>query len=278
MRSNKTNNYARYTKEADLGGLELLQAQYQDQIFSRHIHEGYCIGVIDSGVQRFYRSGVNHLAAKDSIILVNADQVHDGHTATEYGWSYRAMYPVPDMLAEVSVEHEGRKKNIPWFSESVIDDPLMSQQLRYLFHFLAHSNDSLSRETLYFSTLSALIRQHGQKEHALLSLGNEHRAVDLIREYIDAHCSENISLKQLAQRVHLSPFYLARLFNKRVGLPPHAYQNQRRILKAKSLIHQGLRLTDIAIECGFTDQSHLNRHFKKSLGISPGAYQKMVMN
>uniref|UniRef100_UPI0015C64124 AraC family ligand binding domain-containing protein n=2 Tax=Gammaproteobacteria TaxID=1236 RepID=UPI0015C64124 len=57
-----------------LGGLEALQASFTRQNFSRHSHEGYTIGLIDCGAQKFYRSGSNHIAPKNSIILVNADQ------------------------------------------------------------------------------------------------------------------------------------------------------------------------------------------------------------
>ena len=74
----------------------------------------------------------------------------------------------------------------------------------------------------------------------------------------------------------MSPFYLARLFHKVVGLPPHAYQVQRRINHAKRLIRLGVKLSDVAVDCGFTDQSHLSRNFKSALGATPGAYQRMV--
>lgn len=272
----KLENKALYSYADDLGDLELLYARYQNQNFSRHVHEGYCIGVIESGAQRFYRSGENHIAAQDSIIFVNADQVHDGHTATVEGWSYRAMYPLPEMLADVAVELQGRRRDATWFTDSVVSDPYMASRLRQLFSLLQHSDNSLQRETLYLSTMSELLCRHGKKHNSLLELGNESLAVGRVRDYLDSHFSENISMKQLADLVNLSPFYLARLFQKAVGLPPHAYQVQRRIQKAKELIRHGVKLSEVAFDCGFTDQSHLSRHFKKSLGLAPGAYQRMT--
>ena len=86
----------------DLGGLEVLQATYRRQTFSRHSHEGFCVGVIDDGAQRFYRTGGEHVAPLGSIILVNADDIHTGSSATEEGWSYQAMYPTPELLAFLS--------------------------------------------------------------------------------------------------------------------------------------------------------------------------------
>ena len=273
-------NTANYSYAHDLGGLELLHASYESQCFSRHVHEGFCIGVIETGAQRFYCSGENHLAAKDSIIFVNSDQVHDGHKATDFGWSYRAMYPLPEKLSEISCElknsYGGSHDRLPWFADAVVRDPLMSTKLRQLFQLLEQSDNQLERESLYLNTIIELVFRHGRQRNALLDLGKEPSAVQRVRDYIDAHFEQNISIQTLADLVQLSPFYLTRLFHKTVGLPPHAYQIQRRLFKAKRLIILGVKLSDVAVDCGFTDQSHLNRHFKKSFVVAPGAFQRMV--
>ena len=64
-------------------GIEIINAAYKAQAFSRHVHEAYTIGVIEQGAQRFYRSGDVHIAETDSIILVNADDVHTGDLGNE---------------------------------------------------------------------------------------------------------------------------------------------------------------------------------------------------
>lgn len=272
----KQKNQALYTHAKDLGGLELLNAKYKNQCFTRHVHEGYCIGVIDSGAQHFYRSGETHFAPKDSIILVNADQVHDGYDATDYGWSYQAIYPPPEMLAKAHREFQGEQEDAPWFSESVVYDPYLAEKLRGLYYLIQNSNNSLLRETIFLSTMLAVIYRHSTHHKPLLALKNESKAVNQVREYLNTYYAENISIKQLADLVQLGPFYLARMFNKAVGLPPHAYQIQRRVHQAKRLMHLNMKLTDVAMACGFTDQSHLTRHFKRSLGVTPGAYQRMI--
>lgn len=277
---NKPTNQVHYSYADDLGGLELLDAQFNDHTFSRHVHEGYCINIIESGAQRFYRSGANHVASQNSIVLVNADQVHDGHKAAENGWSYRAMYPTPDLLGDVSLELDGAKSDAPWFSQAVVCDAFMVNKLRELFTLLNQSSNLLERETFYLSTMLQLISRHAKQTKPLLKLASEPRVVKHMREFLDEHYVENISMQSLANSAELSPFYLARLFNKEVGLPPHAYQVQRRIQKAKQLLqsHQSNKLSDVATDCGFSDQSHLNRHFKRALGVTPGAYQRSCEN
>ncbi len=273
---NKPTNQVRYSSANDLGGLELLDAQFHNHTFSRHVHEGYCINVIESGAQRFYRSGVNHLAPQNSIVLVNADQVHDGSKAVESGWSYRAMYPTPELLSDVSLELQGAKRDAPWFPQAVVSDAFMANKLRELFSVLSQSRNTLERETLYLCTMLQLLSRHAKQAKPLLALTNEPQFVRRMREYLDEHFAENISMQSLADSAELSPFYLARLFTKTVGLPPHAYQVQRRIRKAKQLLrcNSGYKLSDVATDCGFSDQSHLNRHFKRALGVTPGIYQR----
>ena len=62
----------------ELGGLEVLKAQYQHKEFSKHVHEGYCINLIENGAQAFYHSGNMHVAPQGDIVLVNPDEVHTG--------------------------------------------------------------------------------------------------------------------------------------------------------------------------------------------------------
>ena len=67
-----------------------------------------------------------------------------------------------------------------------------------------------------------------------------------------------------------------RAFRKEVGLSPHAYLNQLRLLEARRLIAQGRAPADVATQVGFYDQSHLIRHFKRVYGITPGQYAAAV--
>ncbi|MFW1812960.1 helix-turn-helix transcriptional regulator, partial [Acinetobacter ursingii] len=63
-----------------------------------------------------------------------------------------------------------------------------------------------------------------------------------------------------------------RQFKKYVGLPPHAWLVQARLQKARQLLKQGDQIAMVAQQCGFSDQSHFNRHFKKAMGVTPTQY------
>ena len=265
---------ARYQLADELGGIEILNARYQQQNFSRHSHEGYTIGVIESGAQQFYRTGGNHIAPQDSIILVNADEVHTGCSASEGGWSYQAMYPTPEQFEQLSQDLGIKQQGAPYFSQAVVQDSVVAGSLRATLALLANSSNRLQRESMVYASLSLLMTRHAKTRPAITSAFNERNHLRLVKQFLDEQPQANVSLSELAKLVNLSPCYLVKQFVKRYGLPPHAYQIQARLRLAKQLLRQGNKQLDVALDCGFHDQSHFSRHFKRALGVSPGRYAK----
>lgn len=82
-----------------------------------------------------------------------------------------------------------------------------------------------------------------------------------------------VRLDKLAQAAGLSKFHLCRQFSATFGLSPNRYQRQLRLLQAKGLLSKGGDLAEIAIACGFADQSHLGRAFKSTYGVTPRGYR-----
>jgi AraC-like DNA-binding protein len=93
------------------------------------------------------------------------------------------------------------------------------------------------------------------------------------RDYLEAHFSENVSLALLSRVAGLSSFHLNRAFRIAYGLPPHAFQTQLRITRARKLLREGWSPSAAASEAGFADQSHLHRHFKRVVGVTPAVFR-----
>jgi AraC-like DNA-binding protein len=94
------------------------------------------------------------------------------------------------------------------------------------------------------------------------------RAIELLRERL----VEAVTLDALADHAGIDKFHLCRAFRAQVGLPPHAYLTRLRIMRAKELLAAGVRPSEIAPRVGLYDQSQLNRHFRRIVGTTPGAY------
>jgi AraC family transcriptional regulator len=94
-------------------------------------------------------------------------------------------------------------------------------------------------------------------------------------EYIEAHLDGDPSIAQLADECELSVGHFARAFRRSLGVPPHRWLIQRRVELAKKLLTHGkLSIADIALACGFVDQSHLSRVFAKHVGLTPGRWHR----
>ena len=96
----------------------------------------------------------------------------------------------------------------------------------------------------------------------------------LLDELVDA--DTNPTVTDLAARVGLSPAYLSRACARYAGLPPHQLMMQRRLRQAQTFLADGMTPADAAHLAGFYDQSHLNREFRRGVGVTPTRYQAAV--
>jgi AraC-like DNA-binding protein len=102
-------------------------------------------------------------------------------------------------------------------------------------------------------------------------------AMRRMRDYIDAHLSDSIELVELAEIAGLSIFHFARQFKHSEGVTPHHYLVSRRVERAKELLAETSHsLSEIAFAVGFADQSHLARHFRQIVRMTPGEFRRSL--
>jgi AraC family transcriptional regulator len=97
------------------------------------------------------------------------------------------------------------------------------------------------------------------------------RAQDILRGNLDG----SVPIKEVARECRLSVSHFSRAFRRTVGVAPHNWLLTRRVELAKEKLRDGrFSLLDVALACGFADQSHLTRVFTRMVGISPGAWRR----
>ncbi|BCM92685.1 virulence regulon transcriptional activator VirF [Abditibacteriota bacterium] len=129
-------------------------------------------------------------------------------------------------------------------------------------------------DSLSTALASRLLKNYGvQRPKSESEAHLSPRSWKAVRNFIEEHLDQNIGLEELAQVAGLSSYYFARCFKATVGLSPHQYIIERRIERARHLLsNSSLSIAHIALQCGFSDQSHLTRHMKRLMGVTPAAF------
>ncbi|MDJ0874652.1 MAG: AraC family transcriptional regulator [Desulfobacterales bacterium] len=258
-------------------GLELMRATYVTQRFPRHSHDGFAVGVIEDGALGFYYRGANVVASPGAINLANPDEPHTGHAADASGWTYRMYYMSPDLLQQVADLISDRPVGFPFFQEGVLHDPQLAGSLRGLHADWEEKRvGRLEAQSRFMEMLVRLIRRHADAPPRSRPVGCENGAVERAREYLEDCYGEDLSIQELAAVAGLSPYHFIRVFGRQTGLPPHTYLTQIRVRRVRAMLRDGLSVAEAAYAAGFSDQSHLTRHFKRLTGITPGKYRRIV--
>ena len=273
MSQRSTKEIAKYWSPAGIDGIECLHGNYFSFSFAPHFHSDYAIGVVERGANVFDCGNKTETASLGDVVLLNPEQVHTGHALDEStGMSIRMLFVDPYVLGNVRRSMHEASTQSPLFAAAVVHDEAAAARLAALHRAFESSGSVLKQECLLLSAMAHLLMRHSGSTASDHAIGNENASVRRVCDYIAENAFETIKLDDLAAVAHLSPFHLLRVFHKATGLPPHAYQTQVRIHRAKRLLRQRSSITQVALATGFFDQAHFSRQFKRYVGITPGQF------
>jgi AraC-like DNA-binding protein len=155
------------------------------------------------------------------------------------------------------------------FPSAARRDPVARRRVAELFDAIDYGSQLGVEEALVRALDVLLGTRHAS---------NAAPALSKVRERIDAECCAPLGLQELSALAGLSATGLLRAFERAYGLTPHRYQHSRRIAKAKMMIVGGAPLADVAVACGYSDQSHLNRWFLRIQGITAGRLRRAILS
>jgi AraC-like DNA-binding protein len=239
--------------------------------FPRHSHDQFAIGVIDAGAQRSW-SGIGTVyAAAGDVITANPGEMHDGIPLDDNARRWRMIYFDPDLVyREIAEEIAGGVEIV----RPVVRDPALAETFTRLFKHLADDRaERLAIEENLLRCLIDLLCRHGTARPS--THGRSPSVAKAVR-HLNAYPQRSVSLAELATLSGVGRFQLLRGFARELGITPHAYLMQRRVLLARQLLAQRRTPAQAAIEAGFADQSHMTRAFVRQMGITPRRYQAAV--
>ncbi|MDR0706469.1 MAG: AraC family transcriptional regulator [Treponema sp.] len=253
---------------------QLVSSNFPSRHYTRRSGvDSYLIALTFFGQGRLEYENTAYTLQPGDGFIIDCRKPHYYHAASHLGWGYHIIhfngFAMADYFSQIEHAH-GIKFTIS--RESVL-----YAQLEQLYKTpLAPSRYTLntSQEILTSCILTNILTEIMQT----MPIGDAGECPDKIlriRDYLEEHCAEHISLNDLASRFAMSKYHLCHEFKKHIGEAPKEYLTNARIYKAKTMLHFTNRLVaDIAQEVGYAGNTHFFTLFKKHEGMSPAEYRK----
>ena len=235
----------------------------------------YILGVVLRGALRARRGSERHILRPGDLCVWDPSRAHSGVPYGGVAWEARLMVVEPADLEAIVADPQGAALDLE-FSDPCIRDPRLAARLLAVHQAMDDDAWTLERQTLLCELL------HGLADRSLLSADEvaARRAARtdpaLVRacEFLCDNLALNVTLDELAAAAGVSRFRVVRLFTAGLGMPPHRFHVAQRVKVARRLLERGAEVGETAARTGFFDQSHLHRHFRRSLGTTPREYAR----
>ncbi len=256
----------------DLPGLEIRSSRYRHCSFAKHAHDTWSVGLVLNGEGRFAQRGTTQPIGRGQIILIPPEELHACNPISRSPWAYLMFHLTGQLFMQVAEDVYGERLGDPIFTSQIVCDSEIGRRMVYLFHLVKNGGTRMEKEAALFTFLSELLLRHAKKTVEEPLRSDEPKTVKLVKEYLAANLEKNVSMDELSIITGVSVYHMLSVFRRTVGIPPHAYQVQMRIKKARKLLLKGHSIVDVALETGFYDQSHFTKKFKPSVGLTPSGY------
>ncbi len=237
--------------------------------YKPHLHKRFSIGAIDRGEVCFEVAGEKATLQPGSLALINPETLHVCNPVGASVRSYFMLYLEVDWCLKVQQSLWQVEAFQPTCTPLLADKSIYQQYLAVMAAF-TRQNDVLAMEQLLFELMEAVFCRCCIPKTK--TTGSRLRVIEL-KNLLSQNLSRAVSLNEVAADLQVNPYTLLRQFKKEIGITPHAYRLNCRIELARKLLQQGVEPAEVALECGFFDQSHLHRHFKAATVVTPGEYQ-----
>jgi AraC-like DNA-binding protein len=257
-----------YFRPEGLSGVEALHARFVEHAYVPHSHPTWTVAVMQAGAARFEVDATRQRADQGELFVLEPEAVHTGMAAVPEGWGYQVLYLDPAVVHEWAERDAGAPRAARWV---VFRDPSLRAALLRMHAALAAGETGLGRDAFVVDAVAAL-RRHLRPVAPDALGGAEHAAVRRARSYLADRWDRPVALADLSAFAGLSRFELIRRFREQTGLTPHAFQTNLRIGHARAMLRGGDPIAEVAAACGFADQSHLTRTFRRAVGTTPGRF------
>lgn len=265
-----TNN--RIFKIHELPYLELKYSTTFFECSQKHYHNMICILALKQGSAKFIINEKELILKKNKLIVINPNEVHYS-ISDEVNKDYYVIYIDRNWYKTLQKQIFNLEDIIAL--PNILEDEEINQEYFVLFNTLHDNNDVIEKELKVFNFFKKVFNKYID-EKVFLKIDETTKIAKEFKEYIEENISSKLTLSSIAKELKVSPYHIIRICNQDFGLSANAYIVNKRVHRAKKLISQGVDISQVAVEVGFYDQSHLTNVFKKVFALTPKAYQNDI--
>ena len=242
---------------------EVFHARFVRHAYPKHTHEDWTVLIVDDGGVRYDLERRSRGVGPALVTVLPPQVVHDGRPASDAGFRKRVLYVDTGVLGPHLI---GRAADEP-----DIHDPSLLRALRRLHTVLERPGDLLEAESV-MALVGEGLRHHLRDRPASHVALPDGAVAATLRDLLDAHLLESLTLAQAGDTIGASTAGLVRAFTHTFGIAPHQYVIGRRIEIARKRLLEGEPAAMTAVGVGFHDQAHLTRHFRRHVGETPARF------
>ncbi|MEA1915454.1 MAG: AraC family transcriptional regulator [Campylobacterota bacterium] len=279
MKNDYTLDKSTFFKDDRLPFVEARFSLNCGQHFNEHSHQTLSVGAVEQGVVSYLHAKNEYVLKPNELSVINPNIVHACNPKQSQSRTYHMIYVDVEWCKGIQQSlFDHVDKFIPVSTVQVMDKDLFEKYLKLNYLLLDEKAFDLEKEEslqMFFSELFLLYCDNSVKLEKSISCNTQR--ISKAKEYIKNNCRLNLTVKKISSEVGLSEFYFIKIFKQNVHLTPHAFLLNEKINLAKELLRAKNSILDVALEVGFSDQSHLNRVFKKHVAATPYEYQQSII-
>lgn len=259
-----------FFKDSALPFIECRYSQNSGKHYKPHIHSTFSIGAIDNGKVLYSVAGDEALLKPNSLALINPDTLHNCNPLEKLERSYYMLYLDTAWCFKIQQSLYNTNTFIPSNTIILENEKIYNEYIKTMDFFM-QEGFLLEKEQMMVNLVEHIFENILEiQPFTCKQISQQVKSLKLrLKENLD----EDITLHHIAKDWDLNPFTLLRHFKNEVGITPHAYRMNIRIESAKKLLQTYTDISEVALECGFFDQSHLHRYFKAMTTVTPKEYQ-----
>lgn len=242
--------------------------------FEKHFHDCFSFGVVTSGSSDYWNLKNKQQVYPGDVVIINPEDLH-ACNPREHNWGFQMYYLDCDWLTELQ-----REMGLPssgdfnYFSKPLIRNRQLTAQIYQTTQTLLTEPDNLCQEEVMVELGSLLSSFSGHGE--LYAKPPSRALLKNIAEMLADAPGEQYSLKEICQTYNIGRSHLLQSFKVEFGVSPHAYQLNYRVIRAKQKLAKQQAISETALDCGFYDQAHFQKTFKRFVGQTPKSFQNSL--